>query len=60
MINMASRMQDSTPGARGDMLFSARLDTALAILDDLPAHFWAIEVCMPHSIKVGHDMATLR
>ena len=25
-------MQDPTPGARGDMLFSARLDTALAIL----------------------------
>jgi len=42
------------------MLFSARLDTALAILDDLSAHYWVIEVCMPHGIKVGHDMATSR
>jgi hypothetical protein len=60
MINMASRMQDPTPGARGDMLFSARLDTALATLDDLPAHIWAIKVCMSRGLKVGQDMATVR
>ena len=56
-------MQDPTPGARGDMLFSARLDTALAILADLPTHFWAIDACarvMPHDIKLGHDMLTAR
>jgi len=60
---MASRMQDPTPGARGDMLFSARLDTAVAILDDLSAHFWAIDACarvVSHGIKLGHDMLTAR
>ncbi len=42
------------------MLFSARLDTAMAILDDLSAHFWAIDACarvVSHGIKLGHDMA---
>jgi hypothetical protein len=41
---MASWMQDLMPGAGGDMLFSADLDTALAILDELSAHFWMPEV----------------
>jgi len=56
-------MQDPRPGARGDMLFSARLDTAMAILDDLSAHFWAIDACarvVSHGIKLGHDMLTAR
>ena len=59
---MASRMQDP-PGTRGDMQFSARLDTALAILADLPAHFWAIDACarvVSHGIKLRHDMVTAR
>jgi hypothetical protein len=45
------------------MLFSARLDTAMAILDDPPAHFWAIDACtrvVSHGIKLGHDMVTAR
>ena len=59
---MASWMQEPT-GARGDMVLFARLDTALAILDDLSAHFWAIDACarvVAHGIKVGHDMLTAR
>ena len=58
---MASGMQDPRPGARGDMLVSAPLDTALAILDDPSAHFGAIDACarvVPHGIKLGHDMVT--
>jgi hypothetical protein len=27
------------------MLFSARLDTALTILDELPAHLWTLKLC---------------
>jgi len=45
------------------MLFSACLDTALAILDGLSAHFWAIDACarvVHHGIKLGHDMVTAR
>jgi hypothetical protein len=59
---MASRMQDPT-GARGAMLFFARLDTALAILDDLSAHYWAIDACervVRRGIKLGHDLVTTR
>jgi hypothetical protein len=37
---MASWMQDPARGARRDMVLPAGLDTALAILDELPAHFW--------------------
>jgi hypothetical protein len=42
---MASRMQDLTPGTRGDMLFYGDLDTAVTILDEPFAHFWILEVC---------------
>jgi hypothetical protein len=41
---MASRMQGRRLGARGDMVFSARLDTTLTILDEVPAHLWTPEV----------------
>jgi len=45
------------------MMFTARLDTASTILDDLSAHYWAIHTCarvMPHDIKLGHHMVTAR
>jgi hypothetical protein len=59
---MASRMQDPRR-AGGDMLFFARLDTTLAILDGLCAHFRMAAVrtrVMSDKVKVGQDMATAR
>jgi hypothetical protein len=41
---MASRMQDPGPGARNGMQFPARLDTAVAILDELSAKLWTSQV----------------